>query len=198
MTSKTDLRIRKSKYAIKHAFWDLLFHEEFSSITIQQIITKANVNRATLYKYYANKFALLDSVEDDLINEFEQTTEKAPHSVIEKELNQTQLKDYYKQMVKFIYNNGQKFYLLLTLADGNSSFANKLVAADKKNWEKWNLAEHLPIPEHYALSALIGMVINLIAEWARSDFKESPEEFVLILEKTIMPMFSQKSFFIRN
>ncbi|MGK4017489.1 TetR/AcrR family transcriptional regulator [Weissella paramesenteroides] len=194
MTAKTDLRIKKSKYAIEHAFWKLLLAEGFSKITIQQIIDEAHINRATLYKYYANKYELLDRVETTLINEFKDVTEKAPDLIKKTNISQESLQSYYKDMVRYIYSNRDKFSALLA-PNGDPTFINKLITADEEVWQKNNITQHLPIPEHYASASITGMVISLIAEWIKSDFKESADEFMVILQNTIMPLFSQETFF---
>lgn len=194
MTIKTDLRIKKSKYAIEHAFWKLLLAEGFAKITIQQIIDEAHVNRATLYKYYANKYELLDMVENSLISEFKNVTEKAPNLAKRTDVSQDHLHNYYREMVRYIYNNRDKFSALLA-PNGDPSLINKLITADREIWQKNDITQYLPISEHYASAAITGMIISLIVEWIKSDFKESAEEFMDILQNTVTPLFSQETFF---
>ena len=194
MTIKTDLRIKKSKYAIEHAFWKLLLAEGFTKITIQQIIDEAHVNRATLYKYYANKYELLDTVENSLISEFKNVTEKAPNLADRIDVSQDHLHNYYREMVRYIYNNRDKFSALLA-PSGGPSFINKLITADREIWQENDITQYLPISEHYASAAITGMVIGLIVEWIKSDFKESADEFMDVLQNTVTPLFSQETFF---
>lgn len=197
MTIKTDLRIKKSKYAIEHAFWKLLLAEGFAKVTIQQIIDEAHVNRATLYKYYANKYELLDTVENSLISEFKNVTEKAPDLAKRTDVSQDRLHNYYREMVRYIYNNRDKFSALLA-PTGDPSFINKLITADREIWQENSITQYLPISKHYASAAITGMVISLIVEWIKSDFKESADEFMDVLQNTVTPLFSQKTFLRRN
>ena len=55
-----DRRIKKSREAIKKAFFELMAEKDFEHITIQLISEKANVNRGTFYLHYTDKFDLLD------------------------------------------------------------------------------------------------------------------------------------------
>ncbi|HJE97992.1 TetR/AcrR family transcriptional regulator [Ligilactobacillus acidipiscis] len=194
MTAKTDLRVKKSKYAIKNAFWNLLLAENFQKITIKQIILEAQVNRATFYKYYANKYELLDSVENDLMTEFEKMTAKAPNSLFNNDFEDKQLDNYYHQLVQYIYKNGAKFSALLN-SDNGSTFINKLISTDKKVWQQKKIEKYLSVPERYALAAMIGMATNLITEWVKSDFQETPQEFSNVMRKIITPLLSNQSFF---
>ena len=59
---KTDLRILKTQLAIRGAFTDLLEEKPFSSITVQNIIDRARVNRKTFYNHYHDKYDLAEQV----------------------------------------------------------------------------------------------------------------------------------------
>lgn len=190
MTEKIDLRIIKTKSAIKQAFWKLLTQEDLSKITIKEIINEAQVNRATLYKYYANKYDLLDKVEIDLIDEFTRTTKTLPESFLKNTISDNELRSYYSELTRFIYKNGEKFSVLLS-PGGDPSFLNKLISVDKNLWQKKSLKKHLAIPEHYVFSAIIGMAISIITEWVNSGFEETPQEFFSVIERVIIPIFSE-------
>ena len=151
----------------------------------------------TLYKYYANKYELLDTVENSLISEFKNVTEKAPDFAKRTDVSQDRLHNYYREMVRYIYNNRDKFSALLA-PTGDPSFINKLITADREIWQENDITQYLPISEHYASAAITGMVISLIVEWIKSDFKESADEFMDVLQNTVTPLFSQKTFLRRN
>ncbi|WEV43928.1 TetR/AcrR family transcriptional regulator [Lactobacillus sp. ESL0684] len=193
MTKSEDKRIQKSKHAIKEAFWQLLETKDFSKISIKEILALAQVNRATFYKYFANKFALLESVEQDLISEFEQTANQAPQ-LFTKELDSAQLENYYHEFINYIYHNKQKFSVLLSSASA-PAFISKLTTADQKIWQQKHLTEYLAIPENYASAALTGLIINLIVEWVKTNFQKSPQEFSELLATIISPIITNGIFF---
>lgn len=191
MTTKTDLRIKKTNYAIKTAFWQLLYTEDYSKITVRQILNLANVNHATFYKHYANKDDLLTAIEDDLLSEFKKVTLQVPTPLITQktETEQPQMEYYYQQLVLYIYRNGKKFSTLLDSTE-DRSFINKLIETDQEIWQEKHLLEQLAIPQRYASTALVGMALNLISEWVKSDFQETPQEFLAIMKKLLTPFFS--------
>jgi len=57
---KLDPRVRRTRGLILQAFSDLLSAESFDSISVQDVAEKAQINRATFYKHYVDKYALLD------------------------------------------------------------------------------------------------------------------------------------------
>ena len=60
-----DLRIVKTHKVIREAFIELLSSQDYESITIQTILDKALVNRATVYKYYSGKSDLTGQMIND-------------------------------------------------------------------------------------------------------------------------------------
>lgn len=58
--AKEDRRVTRTKGAINRAFLELLAEKEFERITINDIADRADVNRATIYLHYADKYDLLD------------------------------------------------------------------------------------------------------------------------------------------
>lgn len=105
------------------------------------------------------------------------------------EQDQPQLEYYYQQLVLYIYRNGKKFSALLD-STGSHSFINKLIEADQEVWQEKHLLERLAIPQRYASTALVGMALNLISEWVKSDFQETPQEFLAIMKQLVTPFFS--------
>lgn len=66
---KKDRRITRTKEAINRAFVELFAEKTFDRITINDIAERANVNRATVYLHYADKYDLLDKCIEDHLNQ---------------------------------------------------------------------------------------------------------------------------------
>lgn len=55
-----DGRARRSLHLIRDAFIALLIEQEFETITVGQIATRAQINRATFYRHYRDKYDLAE------------------------------------------------------------------------------------------------------------------------------------------
>jgi len=57
---KLDPRVKRTRHLIMSAFDSLLAEKGFESISVQDITDKAEINRATFYAHFPDKYALLD------------------------------------------------------------------------------------------------------------------------------------------
>ncbi len=68
---KTDARVRYTKNAIKEAFLACLEEKPVNRITVKEVCDRAQLNRATFYAHYRDCYDLLESLEGELLGEFE-------------------------------------------------------------------------------------------------------------------------------
>jgi AcrR family transcriptional regulator len=61
MKRKADRRVQRTQQLLEQALLSLIKEKAFESISVQQIIDRANVGRATFYEHYDNKEDLLQS-----------------------------------------------------------------------------------------------------------------------------------------
>jgi AcrR family transcriptional regulator len=72
---KLDPRVRRTRSLILQAFNDLLAEKNFESISVQDVTDKAQINRATFYAHFPDKYALLDfAIQQMFMREIEKRT----------------------------------------------------------------------------------------------------------------------------
>jgi AcrR family transcriptional regulator len=77
---KLDPRIKRTRGLILQSVETLLAEKSFNAITVQDITDMAEINRATFYAHFPDKFALLDyKIRQDFRAELEQRTLNACH-----------------------------------------------------------------------------------------------------------------------
>ncbi len=57
---KLDPRVRRTRQLLEQAFLELLGERDFQSISVQEVTQRAQVNRATFYAHFEDKYDLLD------------------------------------------------------------------------------------------------------------------------------------------
>ena len=77
---KLDPRIKRTRGLILGSFESLIAEKGFESISVQDVTDKAQINRATFYAHFADKYALLDySISQKFMHEIEKRTLNACH-----------------------------------------------------------------------------------------------------------------------
>jgi AcrR family transcriptional regulator len=72
---KLDPRVRRTRGLILQSFESLLAEKNFENISVQDVTDKAQINRATFYAHFQDKFALLDhSINKMFMGEIEKRT----------------------------------------------------------------------------------------------------------------------------
>ena len=80
MEEKLDPRVKRTRGLILGAFTNLLAEKSFDAISVQDVTEKAQINRATFYKHFLDKYALLDRwVEQQFRQEIESRVLDACH-----------------------------------------------------------------------------------------------------------------------
>lgn len=67
--AKQDIRVERSKDAIKKAFVDLMKRHAYDEITVKDLAEEARINRKTFYAHYETKQALFESMMRDMFDD---------------------------------------------------------------------------------------------------------------------------------
>lgn len=70
-TGKKDLRVIKTDRNIRESFLRLLRNKNFESITVQNILDEALINRTTFYSHFSSKYELAEKIASELLTEFD-------------------------------------------------------------------------------------------------------------------------------
>ena len=71
MDYKEDIRIQKTRRDLRNAIIELIKEKPIEKISVTEICDVAMVNRMTFYKYYEDKFTLLDDTVNEIKDELE-------------------------------------------------------------------------------------------------------------------------------
>lgn len=174
LPEKEDPRVRRTRNLILTSFEALLKEKGFDAVTVQDVTDKAEINRATFYAHFPDKYALLDH-----------TIRKAFMAEVEKR----QL-----DMCNYSPNNLRNLILIMCdflalLAGGNSNkkcvqthpqFESLIESTIKKNLfellTRW--LQHSKLPTEIPVTVATWAIYGLAAHYSRLKNRPTLESFV--------------------
>ena len=155
----TDRRVKRTKKALYDALLILLKDKTINEITVTELTTKADVNRATFYFYYTDLIDMLQQIQNDAFEAFKNVIQKTTNSVstIEGFTEYAErLFSYCKEneaLTRFIINNdinNQLYTYIKQLMLTNIPNTKEVFAEN-------NPAKYL---SNYVINAMIGVCID--------------------------------------
>ena len=176
---KTDRRIRKSKEAIRTALVKLLTHKNLENRTITEIAKEADINRKTIYNNYENIFQVIEEIENDIVNSFNDVLSK-----INLEENLKQPLDFFETLTNIIQNDFE-FYsdLVQTQKVGEINLIAKITETLKER-VKANLPKGL-FQDKFTMEFSVNYIITGMMEGYK-EWLQNPKE--ISLEKLAQTM----------
>ncbi|WP_204254219.1 TetR/AcrR family transcriptional regulator [Mammaliicoccus sciuri] len=177
-----DRRVRKSKRAIKQAFIELLTENNLDRITIQQISDLADVNRGTFYLNYEDKYALLDEMENEQIEEIKGFVDIRKMDLSTKTSDRF-IEDFANKIIKNVITHIEhniEFYQVILNLERKSQIEEQLAEIVRSNIKHLigDKDDIFGIPEDYYLSYVVGSMMSMIKYWVSDENRVSVEELV--------------------
>mgnify|MGYP003589698841 FL=1 len=169
---KTDLRVIKTKKAIRNAFAELLSEKDIQKITIKDIADTAVINRKTFYNYYAGVYSVVDEIENEIIMAFIDALRDADFKQLLHEPY-----EIFKKLTSII-NSDLDFYSHLMKMDSNASLISKIIQALELNVKK-TFSEQISINKStldLAFDYAVAGMITVYQKWFNSDRTQSIED----------------------
>lgn len=178
---KIDARVRRTRDALGDALVALMQEKPFDSITVQDVLDRANVGRSTFYSHFTDKDDLLMSDAD----EFFEAMSMALSAHDDKTDRVFPVKEFFshlidaKEFVTALKNSG-KLAENMQLAEGH--FARGI----EKRLKEIPKGGAIPDDERPARAfALAGAMLSLMQWWIDRGMKQSPEEMDKLFHKIV-------------
>lgn len=175
-----DLRIVRTKGAIRDALTELIEEKGFEAITVKDITTKANINRGTFYLHYQDKYDLMKKCQEEIMGDISETFQKGfPIDI--SNVNVGAIPFPFAVSIFEYLNKHGRFMKALLGPKGDLSFQNMWKTAFEKNLNYLAKKEDLLVPGEYLVSYMASALLGVIQQWLLNDRKESPERMAQIL-----------------
>ncbi|MGO1922991.1 MAG: TetR/AcrR family transcriptional regulator C-terminal domain-containing protein [Jeotgalicoccus sp.] len=182
---KKDLRVQKTLHAIDQAIITLLERKKFESITIQDISSEAMINRGTFYSYYKDKYELIESYQESMMNDIEQLLYKNITGSSFKDVGEDHLKETIVQLFQYLKDNRKR---VLVIANGLGSavlakyFSQHMFDFYKVKSKEFGVELDSEIFTDYLITYITNAHIGILLKWLKDGCKESIEDMAMFIE----------------
>jgi AcrR family transcriptional regulator len=185
-----DRRVGKTRKAIFTALNELLQEKKFAKITVQEIIDRADIGRATFYAHFPTKDDVLIGYVEGFFESFsEQLNGHMERDAVSKRLPVAALFAHVQDNEKTISG--------IFMSESGTA----LIERFKRYWlEKIRpiIEAHIPtgqnskIPVDILTSHVVNTIIGLIVFWLQDGQRYTPEQMELYFYELIYPVLSAK------
>lgn len=122
-----DLRVQRTKKAIKTAFIELVNEEGFADVTIKGIAEKAIINRQTFYNYYQDKYDLTEQLNDEYLEILKKVIQYRVQELKDTDRTLPFLSDFYEsKYFTEVLANREAIMALMSIQYNQNSFKDRL------------------------------------------------------------------------
>lgn len=171
-----DRRVKYTKRMIKETFLSLLERKDINKITVSEICTIADINRATFYRYYLDIYDLFDKIQEDFVEKLKISISTVDDNFtifsFSRGLLEVLLEE--KELAKIIFNiNNNLIFLndILEIAYNNCY----------NNWKK-DLPNTSDEDIGYAAIFIFNGALGIINFWIKNNFDKDIDEIALLIQ----------------
>lgn len=179
----TDRRVRKTKKQLLLGLTSLMQEKSVKEITVRELSELVDINRGTFYLHYKDIYDMVEQIEKEMFEEFNQMLDKYPIKALDgKPL--PMLIDVFR----FIESNAEMCKVLLG-KNGDIAFVNSLKDVVKErclnDWIEIFYNQKAQNFEYF-YSFIVSGCIGLLENWLQNGMKESAKEMAILAEEMIM------------
>ena len=181
-------RSTQTKAKLKNSFIKLVKDKGLDNVTVSDLARDSKINRGTFYLHYLDKYALMEKLEAQAINDLKQ--------ILLFDKNTENLNDPielipYDAILKALIYVKNDFDFIKTLASdgGDPNFIlmikeilSQMIDSKIQQSEKLTFSQKM-LPEDYAREILLSSMVAILVLWIKKDAAESPEEIAVMITK---------------
>ena len=163
-------RTQKTKKAIRNSLAELLTEKELRKITVQELVDKADVGRATFYKHYYDIYDLYSKIEEETMTEI---------AWLALNIGELPSEEFFKGLLDYISENRMIFKMIFSPNSTGQLRANLTQMIEgvfrQVESEKTGIKfddRKLSLINGYRVQGCL----SVIAGWVDNDYKDSQED----------------------
>lgn len=171
-----DRRQRKTREAIFDAFVELLSKKDFNSITVGEIIEKADIGRATFYSHFETKEYLLKELCQEL---FRHIFDSVENSHEHRHIFDCEAPDsVFLHLFQHLQKNDNNILDLLSCRNNElflRYFKTNLQELVRSQLFLFENAKSRDLPESFRVNHISSAFVETVLWWVNNGMKETPE-----------------------
>ncbi len=191
--NKTDRRIQRTRQALRAALLELIKEKDYDAISVEEITERANVGRATFYKRYKDKEALLLEEFREMANEKVQVLAEIPFSTwLQSDTVDSKGRKPVPPLTilfEHIYENSELYYILLKserssrIVERIRKIATEAIANFVATKAKTNPVPFLfKVPAEFFAAFVSGALLSTIDWWLEEEMRHTPREMARLFQ----------------
>jgi len=155
--SETDLRVIKSQRAIVAAFNTLVQRNGFEQLTVKQLCAEALMGRSTFYRYYQDKYDLLNKLVLTYCQQFER--------LLDQRLNQAELDQVLTNLYRELVTDRETLTTLFSIHEPEGDLQARFTEILEKRLMVYLEPLTLPVPRDF-LGTLYATNVLTVLMWS--------------------------------
>lgn len=185
-----DRRVKRTKKLLRDSLFSLLQEKSINEITVTELTDVADINRATFYFYYTDIFDMLDQIQNEAYELFEDVLQGADECAATPEA----FVKYVENILNFCKQNSAIARFVITREYNN----NKVLTKIKKL-----LAKNVPVakeqysqddPRRFILNFALNSLTGTVVDWMDDGMIIPPN----VMAEFIADMYINGSLFAKN
>ena len=176
---KTDRRVKRTLNALNIALFKLMSEKSINKITVTELAELANVNRATFYLYYQDIYQMVQSIEDECLEEFS----KSIRVFTSKIFNEKVALEFLTFIFQYTADNLEISKILFD-CDGDCAYIDKfknIIIYEFKVKNSTSKEDAI-----YFFPFIISGTLDILRRWVLDDMTTSPEDMAKIIMKFVV------------
>ncbi|MNO44458.1 DNA-binding transcriptional repressor FabR [compost metagenome] len=178
--AQIDPRIKRTLNLIQDALISLMDEKGFDQITVQDITMRAEINRATFYRHYQDKYDLLEKMVDEILQQFQAAFQLPPdfeaHDFIKD--NDTPPDSFIRQFEQIAEHS--RFYKVMLGPNGLPGFSLRMETIIRDSLRHRSVIaqpidSQVIIPRDIIVRYVTSAHLGVIMYWLENDMSYSPK-----------------------
>lgn len=182
MAEKVDRRVRKTKAQLRAGLARLMQKKSIKEITVKELVDEVDINRSTFYLHYSDIYQMLESVENELMDEITHVIEEYPLDSVENGNSYPLI-----ERIFTILDNNKDICTALMGSNGDMVFLSrieKMVAETVLRQLSGKFAADNRDVE-YAYAFCLNGCVGMIKAWLSSENQESTKHMAKLTYRMI-------------